>query len=78
MVSLTHPQMGCQAMRTGPQGNWERRKTVIMMKSPVPPVMRLAQTLQILSRVPTRASSLLEQTLASHPMSLSVEYQGMA
>ena len=25
--SLTHPQMGCRAMRTGLQGNWERTKT---------------------------------------------------
>ena len=49
-----------------------------MMKSPVPPVMRLAQMPLILSRVPTQASSLLEQTLACHPTSLGVDYQGMA
>ena len=49
-----------------------------MTKSPVPPVMRLARMPLISSRVPTQASSLLEQTLASCPMSLSVEYQGTA
>ena len=49
-----------------------------MMKSPVPPVMRSAQMPLISSRVPTRASSLLEQTLACHPTSLGVDYQGMA
>ena len=59
-------------------GNWERRRTMVMMKSPVPPVTRLARTPQISSRVPTQASSLLEQTSAGCPMSLGVEYQGTA
>ena len=27
--SLTHPQMGCQVMRTGLQGNWERMKKMM-------------------------------------------------
>ena len=48
-----------------------------MMKSPAPPVMRLAWTPLTLSRVPTRASSLLVQTLACCPTSLGVDYQGM-
>ena len=52
---LIHPQTGCQMMRSGLQGNWERRKRTMTMKSPVPPV-GLAQMTRILSRVPTRAS----------------------
>ena len=32
----------------------------------------------ILSRVPTQVSLLLVQTLACHPTSLGVDYQGMA
>ena len=50
----------------------------MMRKSPVPPATRLAWMPLILSRVPTRASSLLEQTLACCPTSLGVDYQGMA
>ena len=49
-----------------------------MMKSPAPPVMRLARMPLISSRVPTQASSLLEQTLACHPTSLGVDYQETA
>ena len=51
---------------------------MIMMKSPAPPVMRLAQMPLISSRIPTRASSLLVQTLACCPTSLGVDYQGTA
>ena len=76
--SLTHPQMGCQVMRTGLQVNWKKRMMMTMTKSPVPPVMRLAWMALISSRVPTQASSLLKQTLPCHPMSPSVDYQGMA
>ena len=50
----------------------------MMMKSLVPPLMRLAWTPPISSRVPTQASSLLVQTLACRPTSLGVDYQGMA
>ena len=48
------------------------------MKSPVPPPTRLAQMPLISSRVSTEASSSLVQTLACHPTSLGVDYQGMA
>ena len=49
-----------------------------MTKSLVPPAMRLAQMPLISSRVSTQVSSLLEQTLACHPTSLGVDYQGTA
>ena len=49
------------------------------MKSPAAPVMRLAWTPLISSRVPTQASSLLVQTsLACRPTSLGIDYQGTA
>ena len=54
--NLIHPQMGCQAMRSGLQGNWKKRMMMMKMKSPVPPLMRSAQTPLMLSRVPTQAS----------------------
>ena len=50
----------------------------MMMKSLVPPPMRLAWTPLISSRVPTRVSFLLVQTLACCPTSLGVDYQGTA
>ena len=48
------------------------------MQSLVPPVTRLARMPLILSRIPTQASSLLVQTSACYPISLGVDYQGMA
>ena len=50
----------------------------MMTKSLVPPLMRLAWMPLISSRVPTQVSLLLVQTLACHPTSLGVDYQGMA
>ena len=62
---------------SGQQKNWKRRRRMIM-KSLVPPLMRLAWMSLILSRVPPQASLLLVQTLACHPTSLGVDYQGTA
>ena len=77
--NLTHPWMASQVIRSGQQKNWKRRRmTMRMMKSPVPPLMRLSWMPLISSRVPTRVSLLLIQTLACHPTSLGVDYQGTA
>ena len=51
---------------------------MMMTKSPVPPPTMLARMSLILSRVPTQVSFLLVQTLACHPISLGVDYQGTA
>ena len=48
----------------------------MMVKSPVPMLMRLVRMPQILSRNPTYWSPLsVVQTLACHPASLGVDYQ---
>ena len=72
----THPQMASQAMINGQQKSLKRRRrTMMMMKSPVPMLTRLVWMPQISSRVPTQVTLLLVQILACHPTSLGVDYQ---
>ena len=49
---------------------------MVMMKSSVPPVMRLAQTPLILSRVPTQASSFWNKPQPAVPQVLVLNTKG--
>ena len=75
--SLTHPQMGCRAMRAGLQGKLEEDEEDDDDEESSPSSEVSSDALD-LEQGSYSSIFILEQTSGDHPMSLGIEYQGMA